>query len=367
MLPRAPIPAGPIVLRETVAADAEARVRACADPLIVRFRPGIPSPCTPQDALFHITQTAPGFWSGGGASFAIADAASGAWLGDCSLKPPDSRGRGAEIGYLVAPWARGRGVATAAVRALAEWAFAQGIHRLTIFAEVENPASQSVAMAAGFQRDGLLRDARPLRGGGYADLVTFARLAGDSGEPQRSYLPALPGGELTDGVVRLVPLTMDDVDAYQEMAAEPDSYAYSVPPEPPSRAQTEHRCRYTPTWWLAGERAELSVRDAASGAFAGHIQLMNIVPPLAQGMIGYGLHSRFRGRGFMTRAVRLLADWAYAATPLHRLVAGTAVHNTASQSVLERAGFTREALIKELLPGPGGERHDDVQWVRLRG
>ncbi|GII82029.1 hypothetical protein Ssi03_00190 [Sphaerisporangium siamense] len=118
---------------------------------------------------------------------------------------------------------------------------------------------------------------------------------------------------------------------------------------------------------MAGERAELSVRDAASGAFAGHIQLMNIVPPLAQGMIGYGLHNRFRGRGFMTRAVRLLADWAYAATPLHRLVAGTAVHNTASQRVLERAGFTREALIKELLPAPGGGRHDDVQWVRLRG
>ncbi|GII82030.1 hypothetical protein Ssi03_00200 [Sphaerisporangium siamense] len=249
MLPRATIPAGPIVLREPVPEDAEARVRACADPLIVRFRPRIPAPYTREDAPAHITETAPGFWSGGGASFAIADAASGAWLGDCSLKPPDSRG--AEIGYLVAPWARGRGVASAAVRALAEWAFAQGLHRVSIFAEVENPASQRVAMAAGFRHEGLLKDASPLRDGRYADLVAFARLAGDPGEPQRSYLPDLPGGELTDGVVRLAPLTMDDVDAYQEMAAEPDSYVHSVPPEPPPREHTEHRCRYTATWWRA--------------------------------------------------------------------------------------------------------------------
>jgi hypothetical protein len=35
--------------------------------------------------------------------------------------------------------------------------------------------------------------------------------------------------------------------------------------------------------------------------------------------------------------------------------------------VLERAGFQREAVLRELLPGLDGTRHDDFQWVRLRG
>ncbi|RCG29850.1 GNAT family N-acetyltransferase [Sphaerisporangium album] len=346
--------------------DAEAIARACSAPETADFLPALPQPYALDDALAFITELSPGVWDLGGASFVMADAAGGEWLGDIELKPLDARGAG-EIGYLVAPWARGRGVATAAVRALTEWAFAQGVHRVSILADVENVVSQRVAMAAGYRREGVLRDAGPRRGGGHVDMVAFARLARDPGEPQRSYLPGLPGGSLSDGVVLLAPLTMDDVDSYQEMASEPDSYIYSVPPQIPDREETVRRCRYTGTWWLAGERAEMSVRDAATGAFAGHIQLMQVAPPIGQAMIGYSLLGRFRGRGFMTRAVNLLAEWAYAATPLHRLVAGTATGNTASQRVLQRAGFTREAVIRSLLPAADGTRHDDIQWVRLRG
>jgi len=36
----------------------------------------------------------------------------------------------AEVGYWVAPWARGRGVAAAAVEAATGWAFEHGIARM---------------------------------------------------------------------------------------------------------------------------------------------------------------------------------------------------------------------------------------------
>ncbi|MEV7967651.1 GNAT family N-acetyltransferase [Sphaerisporangium sp. NPDC088356] len=366
MFPRDVIPAGPIVLREHLKTDAEAIARGCADPEIVKFIPTVPVPYTLDDALTFLTEVAPADWGQGGASFAVADAATGEWLGNIGLKPLNVRGAG-EIGYLMAPWARGRGLASMAARALAEWAFAQGVHRVELVADVSNVPSQRVAMAAGFRREGIQRGAVPVREGGHGDAVGFARLAHDSGEPQRSFLPDLPGGSLSDGVVRLAPLTPADADPYQEMMSDPEVLMYSVPPEVPDPEETLRRCRYTGMWWSSGERAELSVTDAATGEFAGHIQLMNIVPPLGQAMVGYSLLHRFRGRGFMTRAVNLLAQWAFANTPLHRLVAGTDPANTLSHRVLERAGFAREALIKSLLPGAGGTRSDDLQWVRFRG
>ncbi|WP_248963107.1 GNAT family N-acetyltransferase [Sphaerisporangium perillae] len=366
MLPREAVPAGPVVLRPLADDDTGAILRACADPEIVRFIPTIPAPYTADDARLFVTETAPGMWDAGGANFAIADPATGGWLGGISLKAPDVRGN-VEIGYMVAPWARGRGVASAAARALTEWAFRQGTHRVELVTDLENVASQRVAMAAGFRREGLQRGAGPLRDGGRDDLVPFARLATDSGEPQRSFLPDLPGGSLSDGVVRLAPITPADAGAYQAMMEEPEVLIRSVPPQAPDPDDTARRLRCTGMWWLSGERAELSVRDAGTGEFAGHIQLMNIVPPLGQAMIGYSLARRFRGRGFMTRAVDLLCEWAFASTPLYRIVAGTAPDNVPSHRVLERAGFTQEAVIKSLLPGLDGTRHDDLQWVRLRG
>ncbi|MFC4536325.1 GNAT family N-acetyltransferase [Sphaerisporangium dianthi] len=369
MLPRFPhdaVPAGPFLLRPATEDDVDAIARACADPEIARFIPAIPVPYTAGDARDYVTEIAPELWRTGGAALAVTDpAAGGAWLGNFSLKPPDVRGN-TEIGYLVAPWARRRGVATVAARALTEWAFQHGAHRVELLADLSNTPSQRVAMAAGYRREGVQRGAMPRRDGGRDDLVMFARLATDPGTPQRSYLPDLPGGALSDGVVRLEPITPDDADAYQAMMSEPDVLARSVPPQAPDPEETLYRSHCTGTWWLAGERAELGVRDAATGEFAGHIQLMQVNPLLGQAMIGYSLAGRFRGRGFMTRAVNLLCEWAFTHTSLHRIVAGTAPDNIPSHRVLRRAGFEQEALFKELLQQLDGTRHDDLQWVRMR-
>jgi len=359
------IPAGPIVLRPPAESDAKDIAEACSDPDIVRYIP-VPVPYTTDDALAYVRVFVEETWANGGAAFAMADAGTDRWLGNITLKPPNPLGAG-EIGYLAAPWARGRGVTSAAARALTAWAFGHGLPRAEILCDVENLPSQRVAMAAGYVREGVLRAAQEGRDGERHDLVLFSRLPGDPGDPVRPYLPPLPDGALTDGVVRLTPLTGADADDYHALACDPGVVRYAVPPVPPAYADTVTRCRHAGARWLAGERAELAVRDAATGDFAGNVQLVNISPPIGQAMLGYSMTPRYRGRGFATRAVRLLADWAFEATPLVRLVAGTAAENTASQRVLEKAGFTREALLRKLLPGADGTRHDDVEWVLFRG
>ncbi|WP_406313946.1 GNAT family N-acetyltransferase [Streptosporangium sp. NBC_01639] len=364
MFPQDVIPAGPVVLRLLTDDDVESIVRGCGDPEIVRFIPTVPVPYTRDDALSYL-KVAERLWESGGASFAVADAGTDEWLGNIGLKALDPRGNG-EVGYLIAPWARGRGVATAATRALTEWAFSHGVQRMELLADVENLASQRVALASGFHREGVQRAAEARRDGTRSDLVAFARLSDDSGDRVRPYLPDFPGGSLSDGVVRLTPLTVEDADDYHALMSLPEVVATWVPPQAPDPADSEEFCRLAGTRRLAGERVEAAVRDAVTGAFAGHIQLGSVVPPLGQAMTGYSTLPEFRGRRFTTRAVTLLVEWAFEHTPLSRIVAGTSPGNLASQRVLENAGFTREALLHGLLPGPDGTRLDDLQWYRLR-
>ncbi|GAA4593081.1 hypothetical protein GCM10023194_56510 [Planotetraspora phitsanulokensis] len=368
MFPREVIQAGPVILRIPEEKDADAVARAHADPLVARFVPMVPPDYDREDALNWIS-AAQVVWDEGGAEFVIADRDTGEVLGATVLKQPDRFGN-SEVGYLLAPWGRGRGAATAAVRALSEWGFAHGVPRIGLITDVENIASQLVAYRSGFAWEGVLRGEYATRDGVRHDSIAFARLAGDHGDPIDPFLPFFPGGfpsgSLADGVVRLTPLLPGDTDDYHTMQSDPQMYRFSVPPEPPSHADSSMRCRYAGMWWLSGERVELAVRWAETGAFAGHLQLTAVVPPLGQAMVGYSLLPEYQGRGVMTRAVDLLASWAFEHTGIRRLVAGTASDNGASHRVLERAGFVRELLVKDLLPGPDGTRIDDVQWARTR-
>ncbi|MFO7253320.1 MAG: GNAT family protein [Actinomycetes bacterium] len=370
MFPRESIAAGALVLRPAAGDDpaaapaadravalAECGAEAAGAPVPGSYRP---APCPPGG----VRHRAAAAWERGGAAFTVAEAGTGRPLGAVALTPPDARGT-AGLGYLIAPRERRRGLAVAAVRALTAWAFRHGLARAEIRCDVENLAAQRVALAAGFAREGTLRAALPRPGGDRADAVLFARLPRDPGDPVRPYLPPPPDA-LTDGVVRLTPLTAADARDYHALACLPEVVRYAVPPLPPPYEDSLYRCRHAGARWLAGERADLAIRDAATGAFAGHVQLANVVPPLGEATIGYSVSPAYRGRGFAPRAVELLVGWAFAATPLVRIVAGTAADNAASHRVLEKAGFTREAVLRGRLPGVDGARHDDVQWVRTR-
>jgi RimJ/RimL family protein N-acetyltransferase len=82
-------------------------------------------------------------------------------------------------------------------------------------------------------------------------------------------------------------------------------------------------------------------------------------------MIGYSMLPAWRGRGFPTRAAQLVSLWAFAETGVARLIAGALPDNRASQRVLEKAGFHREAYLRSRLPGRDGRRTDDVQFALL--
>jgi RimJ/RimL family protein N-acetyltransferase len=85
---------------------------------------------------------------------------------------------GPEIGYTVAPWARGRGYAAGTARAPADWGLAHGAARVHLFVDVDNAASGVAARRAGFVQEGFVRACLERRDGGRADAALFSRVAG---------------------------------------------------------------------------------------------------------------------------------------------------------------------------------------------
>jgi RimJ/RimL family protein N-acetyltransferase len=353
-----------VVLRPLRLDDADDVTAGCRDPETLRYLPHLPSPYTRDDALWWITEGAPARVAAGGGAYAIADPTTDRLLGSCGLQ---LRGEGtAEIGYWVAPWGRRRSVATATARTLTAHAFASGLERVYLRNEPENVGSQRVALASGFTREGMERGGGANRGGGRHDLLVWARLADDPDGPTRRILPDLPGGELTDGVVTLRPIRPADADDTLAVRSLPEVVATSVPPRAPDRAWIERFCARAEAGWLAGERADLTIRDAATGAYAGEIGLYYFEPPTQQAMIGYSMMPAWRGRGYATRAATLVSRWAFT-VGIARVIAGTDPTNIGSQRVLERAGFVREAHERGRLPGIDGTRLDNLLYALLPG
>jgi RimJ/RimL family protein N-acetyltransferase len=81
--------------------------------------------------------------------------------------------------------------------------------------------------------------------------------------------------------------------------------------------------------------------------------------------IGIGLLPEARGKGHGTRAQRLLVEYLFAHSTVNRVQAATDVDNIAEQHALEKAGFTREGILRGI-GFQNGRWHDGVLYSVLR-
>jgi len=82
--------------------------------------------------------------------------------------------------------------------------------------------------------------------------------------------------------------------------------------------------------------------------------------------IGISLIPEARGQGLGTEAQRLLADHLLETTPVNRVEAMTDIDNAVEQRSLEKAGFTREGVLRRS-QYRAGDWHDLVVFARVRG
>ncbi|MER0446063.1 GNAT family protein [Streptomyces sp. Edi4] len=96
--------------------------------------------------------------------------------------------------------------------------------------------------------------------------------------------------------------------------------------------------------WVDGERV------------VGQFTLSGIVlGPSCSASLGYWVDAEYNGRGIATRGTEEICRVAREELGLHRIEAGTVLHNVASQRVLAKAGFEEFGLAPRYL-------HIDGEW-----
>jgi len=147
-----------------------------ADEAVQRFTL-VPVPPPVGFGATWVERYARGWREGGRAGFAIL--LDGAFAGLALAPHLDVDAREGELGYVVSPGARGRGVALDALRTLTAWVVDDlGLLRVELRIDAENAGSKRVAERAGYRREGVLRSVH-VKQGARADLEIWSRLAGD--------------------------------------------------------------------------------------------------------------------------------------------------------------------------------------------
>lgn len=167
--------------------------------------------------------------------------------------------------------------------------------------------------------------------------------------------------QLAGGPLLLSAPAMADIDRIAELCGDPEISAWTTVPSPYSRADAERFVtRTVPDGWVSGRECTWAVRDAATGVVHGMVGLHHIDD--GEGEIGYWLAEEARGRGWMSRAVQLVLDYAFSSAPnglgLQRVVWHAFAGNAASAAVARRAGFQWEGVARLGAPHRGVRRDD---------
>lgn len=164
---------------EPLAAEHLPLLRALvADPAMQRFT-RIPVPTPPEFPERWLAGYVAGREERTRIGFAVVEEDDGEEVGVAFAPTIEAEAATAELGYAVLPGARGRGVATAALGLLTDWAFSElRAERLELRISVENTASKRVAERCGYVREGVLRSVH-VRPGVREDTELWSRLASD--------------------------------------------------------------------------------------------------------------------------------------------------------------------------------------------
>lgn len=176
-----------------------------------------------------------------------------------------------------------------------------------------------------------------------------------------------PDPPLSDGVVTLRPPDPDrDAWSVPLIASDPElvRWQWGAPvPDADPAAIFARQLRA----WEEGTLAAFSIDAVGHERRVGvALAILGLGEIFGIGEVGYSLLPQGRGKGYATRAVRLLVGWLFDVLELGRVQARTHPDNVASQRVLQRAGFTSEGVARSAAVFPvTGARFDCTMWSLL--
>ena len=161
---------------------------------------------------------------------------------------------------------------------------------------------------------------------------------------------APPDPPLSDGVVTLRPWSERDVPAVAPLLdGDPEITRWmETIPQPYRESDARAWIERTLGYWREGSGAQFAITDAQNDALLGGIGIGWTDATHGVAEVGYWLTSKARGRGLTTRALRLITQWTLGPLQCQRLQLRADERNIASQRVAEKAGFTREGVLRSV-------------------
>ncbi len=174
---------------------------------------------------------------------------------------------------------------------------------------------------------------------------------------------------LTDGMVLLRAATLEDVSAFHAAVREslPELsrwLAWAV-----EEYTRDHALQYIQGLagrWERDETYEMVIFDAASGEILGGVGLNGLNRLHRMANLGYWVRTSRSRRGVASRAARLLARFGMGQLGFSRIEIVAAVGNLPSQRAAEKAGATREGVLRNRLVVQG-QSTDAVMFSLLPG
>jgi [ribosomal protein S5]-alanine N-acetyltransferase len=166
--------------------------------------------------------------------------------------------------------------------------------------------------------------------------------------------------EIRTARLLLRPPTLEDADAYFEIARDPE-YAFFGSRQSVDRDSTRQGlARIIAVPW--GQRPEFAI--TLDGQVIGRVML-DVDRPNRTASLGYGIGRAWWGRGLATEAAKAAVDYAFQGLGVDKVWARADPRNVASVKVLEKLGMQREGLLRSHLLYRG-ERVDRVYYGLLR-
>jgi RimJ/RimL family protein N-acetyltransferase len=175
--------------------------------------------------------------------------------------------------------------------------------------------------------------------------------------------PLILSAPLSDGVVSLRHWRRDDAPALVAACQDPEIPRWTSVPVPYTAEDARAYLAALPPAMVDGARCSFAL-VADGDEPVGNIGFPRLSWPDERAEVGYWLAAPARGRGLVTRAVRLITEWGLREVGFHRIELLAATENPASLRVAERAGFTREGLLRSYALAHG-VRLDMVMFSRL--
>lgn len=162
--------------------------------------------------------------------------------------------------------------------------------------------------------------------------------------------------------LRLRPFAADDVDDAVRAVDDPEIHRWMAWAEGYDRAQAVEFCTVDAH---SDPETKLTWAIDADDRLVGSIGLNRADWANGKVETGYWIAPWGRRRGYAVEAVRAVAAYAFS-IGFHRVELLAAVDNVASRGVAERAGFTREGVLREA-GRLGGGYTDMVMYAQLSG